>query len=577
MPSGRRIFGIALLIDLLAYACFFAVAVASFSANSIVPAFAFRWEAAEAFHGFLGVLSGLVFLGLAVALGSSKGKADELIQVSILPMVLLSSFVAAFALLLGPQVEASRASMRSSSVAFSSSLAAARAGLEAGDLARARSEFAVCRAIAPKDSRLTDVEKRLTSAELKVIRDALPPPVQEIAQPRDPVAAKDYYLKALAFAEKGDFFSANWYASTAARLDPSYTDARRLAATSWEELHARGADPSDARRAAFYSRKLEGYGLLRSGDPVGAYRVFKELSDGERRDDPDVRRYLAESLAETEKAAFFKDEADGALSDSLVPDIFFRVPAAVKPGQKEGRPASSLADSPPDPLRIVVAKDAAWEGGALYLREFEYLESGPSGARALVRSPFAKLTDGRVLLVCVERDKPANVYKPVWSAGPVSGPANLIELPVSAESAYRALSSRVEPAALSVIELWKAVADSRAYGIDSGPLVDELLNRSALPFGVFTAAALGGLFGGRFRKRGKDFPRGLYALVPLMAAALAPIFLIVGRIDSLISAWSVKLLPGVSSLLLSAGIRTLVLFLAVLLMAGARDVDGDVV
>jgi hypothetical protein len=564
--SGRRIFGVAIFIDLLALSGFFIAAVATFSANDIVPVFALKWEASEAFHGFLGVLAGLQFLGLAVALGSSKGKADELVQSSILPTVILASLLSAIALLAGPQVESSRSSMRSASAAFGSSLGAARASLDAGDLPRARAEISVCQVIARKDPRLADLESRLTAAELKAKRDALPQPVQELAPPKDPVAAKDFYLKALAFAEKGDFFSANWYASTAARLDPSYTDARRLAATSWEELHSRGADPTDKDRAAFYSRKLEGYGLLRSGDPVGAYRVFKELSDAKHSDDPDVRRYLAESLTETEKTAFFKDEADGALSGSLVPDILFRVPAAAKASQK---------DAPsPSPLRIVVAKDAAWAGGALYFREFEYLEAGQGGARALVRSPYAKLTDGKVLLVCVERDRPANVYKPVWSAGPVSGPASLVELPISAESAYRALASRVDPSGLPLVELWKAVGDSKAYGIDSVPMVDELLDRSALPFGIFTAAALGGLVGGRFRRRGIDFPKGLYALVPLMAVALAPLFLIVGRLDALISSWSIKLLPGISSLFIAAGIRTLVLFLAVLLMAGARDVDG---
>jgi hypothetical protein len=580
--SGRRIFGIAILIDLLAYAAFFVAALVSFSANDIVPAFALKWEAAEAFHGFLGVLAGLQFLGLAVALGSSRGKADELVQNSILPTVILASLLAALALLAGPPVEGARSGMRSASAAFSSSLAAARAGLESGDLARAHTELTVCQAISRKDLRLTEVESRLTAAELKVIRNAVPQPAPKPSLPKDPVAAKEYYLKALAYNEKRDFFNANQYAMTAVQLDPSYTDAKRLAATSWEELHSRGADPADKERAAFYSRKLEGYSLLRSGDPVGAYRVFKELSDVKvenRRpyaDDPDVRRYLAESLSATEKTAFFKDEVDGALADSLVPDILFRVPAA-NAVVKKGAPAGpSPADSSDGILRIVAAKDAAWAGGALYFREFEYLEAGQGATRALVRSPYAKLTDGKVSLVCVERDRPATVYRPVWSSGPVSGPTSLLELPISAEFAYRALASRVEPAALPLVELWKAVGESKAFGIDSGPMVDELLARSSLPFGIFTAAALGGLVGGRFRRRGGDFPRGLYALVPLMAVALVPVFLVVGRVDGLISAWSVKILPGLSSLLLSAGIRTVVLFLAVLLMAGARDVDGAI-
>jgi hypothetical protein len=506
-----------------------------------------------------------------MALGSTKGKAQELVQTAILPAVILSAILAASALIAGPQIESRQSGIRWASAAFSSSLSAARAGLEAGDLVRSREELKLCQAIARKDPRVVELEKLLSTAELTALRKSIPLPAPALPQPKDPIAAKDYYLKALAFAEKGDYFSANWYASTAARLDPSYTDARRLAATSWEELHARGADPADKERAAFYSRKLEGYGLLRSGDPVGAYRVFKELADAKHADDPDVRRYLAESLTETEKAAFFKDEADSALSSYLIPDIFFRVPdTSVRAGLGGGAKSPAKAAS----LRIIAAKDAAWSDGALYFREFEYLEAGASGPRALVRSPYAKLTDGKILLVCVERDRPSNVYKPIWSTGPSSGPASLVELPLVPENAYRAVASRVDPASLSLFEAWKAVDDSKAYGIDSDPIVADLLARSALPFAIFTAAALGALVGGRFRRRGGNFPKGLYALAPLMAAALVPVFILSARIDELISDWSIKILPGLSSLLLAAGIRTIVLFLVVLLMAGARVVDG---
>ncbi len=566
MNSARRIFGVAVLIDLLAFASFFAYAMATYSANRIVPAFALRWETVEALRSFFRFLAALQFLGLAVALGSSKGKAEELVQGAILPMVILSSMLAAFALIGGPQVEASRSGILSASATFGSSLSAARAGLDSGDLARARTEFSVCQAIARKDPRLEELEIKLSAAEFTARKNAIPLPVPEQPKVKDPVAAKDYYLKALAFAEKGDFMSANWYASAAARLDPSYTDARRLAATSWEEMHKGVADPTDKARADFYSRKLEGYGLLRSGDPVGAYRVFKELADAKHADDPDVRRYLSESLAETEKAAFFKDEVDGSIASYLVSDIFFRVPSP--PTGAKGAPKAG-------PLRIIAAKDASWSGGALYFREFEYLESSSGTLRALVRSPYAKLTDGKILLVCVERNRPANVTRPSWSAGPTAGPANLLQLPLLPELALRALSARVDPSSLSLLEAWKAVGNAKDFGIDKQPIIDDLLARSALPFAIFTAAALGALAGGRFRRRKGGFPRGLYALVPVMAAALVPVFLIAGRIDLLISMWSARILPGLSSLLLAAGLRTLVLFLAVLLMAGAREVDGS--
>lgn len=577
MGSGRRIFGVVLLLDLLAFAGFFFYFVATYSANRVVPVLALRWETVEATRSFFGALAGLQFLGLAVALGSSKGRAEELVQGSIVPSVLLSAILAALALIGGPQVEASRSAILSASSTFGSSLEAARSGLEAGDLARAREELGVCQAISRKDPRLAELEARLSAAEIKAKKDAIPLPAAERPLEKDPIAAKEYYLKALEFAAKNQFMDANWYASTAARLDPSYNDARRLAATSWEEMHKRGADPADKARAEFYTRKLEGYSLLRSGDPVGAYRVFKELADAKHADDPDVRRYLAESLTETEKAAFFKDEIDGALASSLVPDILFRVPEAQD--AQVAAPARGAAKPKAGLLRMIAAKDAAWSGGALYFREFEYLEAasggGASGGRplALVRSPYAKLTDGKVLLVCVERNKPSIVFRPTWSSGPSSGPASLVELPLLAEAAYRALSARVDPSSLSLVEAWKAVADARKYGIDPRPIVDDLLARSAQPFSLFTAAALGALAGGRFRRRAGAFPRALYALVPVMGAAIVPVFLLAARLDALISAWSVKIAPGLSSLVLAAGIRTALLFLAVLLMAWARDLD----
>ena len=569
MNSGRRVFGVAVLIDLIALAAFFGYAIATYSANRIVPVFALRWEISEALRGFFSVLAGLQFLALAVALGSSsKGKAEELVQSAIFPAVILSAALAAAALVGGPMIEASRSAILSASSTFASSFAAVQSSLKAGDLVRARAEFGVCQAISRKDVRLVELEKLLSPAEIKALKRSFPPRVEEPSQVKDPVAAREYYLKALKFAEKGDYMSANLYASTAARMDPSYTDARRLAATSWEELHKRVVDPADKERAEFYTRKIEGYGLLRSGDPVGAYRVFKGLADAKHADDPDVRRYLAESLIETEKTAFFKDEADAVLSASLVPDVFFRVPDA----------SASEGKAKDGPLRLIAAKDAAWSGGALYFREFEYLEMAPgdgAGApRAFVRSHYAKLTDGKIFLVCVERDRPANVSKPVWSVGPSSGPASLVELPLAPENAYRALAARVSPSSLALFEAWRAVGDAKDFGIDPRPIIDDLLSRSALPFAIFTAAALGALVGGRFRRRGGAFPKGLYMLVPFMAAALIPVFLLAGRIDHLISAWAVKILPGLSSLFLAAGIRTAVLFLAVLLMAGARDVDG---
>lgn len=571
MSSGRRVVAASALFGALAVLGFFAAAAVSYSPSRVIPSLSMRWEWTEAFLGYFRWLAGLQFLALAVSIGSTEGKTEDLVQGAILPTIVLSALLSAAALLIAPPLEAARSSALAASASFNASLDDARRGLASGDLALARSALTLCQAVSGKDPRVQDLDSRLAAAELKSAKDAVKPAAREAPAPRDPAAAKDYYLKALAFFDKGDFFAANWYASTAMRLDPSYTDARRLAAKAWDSMQSKSPDPADVERAAFYSKKLEGYGLLRAGDPVGAYRVFKELSDARHGDDPDVRRYLAESLAGTEKSAFFKDEAERPLASAAVTDALMRIPEAKADAKT---PASATGSGAPERAagsRILAAKRAALSGGALYFSELEYLETGPSGLRAMVRTPFAKLSGGKLFLVCVERDRPAEVLKPTWAAGPASGPASLVELSLEPEAAYKALSSRSAPASLSAIEAWRSAVEAPRYGIDRTPLVDDLLRRSALPFGVFTASALGALAGGRFRKRG-SFDKGLYALVPLMAAALVPVFLLAARVDELISAWSAAMASGLASLAVAAGIRTLALFIAVMLVAGARNV-----
>lgn len=560
MSSGRRIVWTTILLDLLAFAVFFAIAAFSHTPARVIPSLSLQWELSEALLRFFEWMPGLQFLAVAVAIGSAEGRNDELIQGATLPTIVLSALLAAFALIAAPPIEASRNATLAASSTFNSSLESARKYLASGDLPGARGALNVCLSISRKDPRVKDLDARLSAAEIKAEKEAKKTVERETATPKDPAAAKDYYLKALAFFDKGDYFAANWYASTAMKLDPSYTDARRLAAKAWDQMQTKAPDPADIERAAFYSKKLEGYALLRAGDPVGAYRIFKGLS-GKYGDDPDVRRYLAESLAGTEKTAFFKDEAEKPLASTSITDAFLRIPAPKK-------------DAGPSTTRLLAAKHAALSGGSLYFSELEYLEAGESGLRALVRTRYAKLAGGKLFLVCVERNRPSEVNKPSWAAGPVSGPASLVELSIEPEAAFAAISSRSAPATLSVLEVWKAAVSAPDYGIDQTPLVQDLLRRSSLPFALFTAAALGALVGARFKKRG-PFEKGLYALVPIMAAALVPVFMLAGRMDNLISAWSAAMTPGITSLAVAAGIRTLVLFVAVMLVAGTRNDRGS--
>jgi hypothetical protein len=563
MHSGRRLVGFVILIDSMALALFFGAGVAGYSANAVVPSLAFRWEATGALLEFFRWMPMLQFLAIAVALGSSEGKSGELIASSILSAAILSALLAAGAVAATPGLQASKTAALRESVLFDTSLAQARLALAGNDLVQAEAAVSRARAVSPSDSRIKELSSLLSAARAKAPAEKSAPTSPSPAlQNADASGARAYYLKALALADKGQDFEANWYAAAAARMDPSYIDAKRLAARTWERLAAKSEDRSDQTRAAFYDRKLEGYGLLMSSDPIGAYRVFSELSVSHATD-PDVRRYLAESLAAVKKAAFFTSEVDEAFAGIALGPVFLRIPS------KDGG------------LRFLAAREAAWGDNALFFREVELLQTAPPGLGGAPLShgysAFGKLAQGKLFLTCVDEPHPARTYPPRWIVGPADGIASVVDLPLAPDTAYRLIASRVAPESLSLPAAWKAATEDAAYGIDSRPLMAALLKRSAIPFAVFTAAALGIFAGVRFRRRknrsahdpAHAFTRAHYMLVPFMAAALIPVMVLTERIDLLISTWSARIVPGLGALALASALHVLVLFLAVLLMAGA--------
>lgn len=570
MSAGRRVVAASLAATALGFALFFALALSRYSANIAIPSQALRWELAEALLGLFRWLPALQFLALAAAIGSSSGGADKLLGKSILPAAVLAVLLSAAALVAGPSLEASRSGARAVGARFGRALDAARTALGNGDPARAREAYAVLEGIDRKDPRVEELLEELRGAELRAERaasaaaEAAAPKAAPAPAKKDSGGGRENYLKALDFYAKGDYFSSHWYASQAAFLDPSIAEARRLAAKSWEALSSRGGGAEDKERAAFFSRKLEAYGLLRARDFVAAYREFSRL-ERESPKDPDVLRYLAESREELEKSAFFKEEADRAAARRSYARFFAVLPSA------DGV------------MRIVAAREAAFTPEAAYFSEFEYLEQPGRGAAALrLRSPYAKLTEGRALLVAVEREAPERVYRPALGGKAEAGSAETekgeaakaptwIELPFEPEAAFRIAAAREDPAALPALDAIEAAGEAERYGLDPAPLYLELQRRLGLPFAILTASTLGALIGLRFRYRGKRLPRASWLALPLMAAVSAAGYLLVERVDLSISALSVRLAPGAASLGVSAGLRAAFLLGAVLLAAGLRE------
>ncbi len=560
MKPARRL-ALALVIgDFTLFALFFAVALFRHSANSVLPLYAMRWEFATAGIDFLRWLPPLQFFVALVSMATYRGEAEGLVAKITVPAIVISILLSAAGLLLEPVLIRQVATCITTSQRFTVAMDELKSALGAGEAEKARQAFDILEAIDPADMRLTEYQKKLSNLEIKREREgAKAQEEKEAAELFDPVGGKTAWLRAKDFYAKGDWYNAHWQATLAQRLDPGLLEAKRLAALAWEEIaKGKGETARDEAEAAFYSKKLRGYGLIRSEDYVGAWRIFSELSK-DRGNDTEVRRYLKESLAGIERTAFFRDEADAAAVDSSIPRLFVRFKA-----EKGGE-------------RVLVAAESAWESGAAYLFDLEYLEVRPDGSTLIVRSRWGKLTGGRLYLVAADRAVPGLAFRasalelppstPIERGRETRAPAS-IELGIPVDELMSLTAARSSPRELKVLDAWNTLAKAQAYGIDPEVLLLELLRRQGLPFALFGSAALGILVGLRFRMpgTGRGFP---LPVLPFLGFVVFFLWSLVERLDLLASAWAARFLPNLGALALSAGLRTGFIIAAVLLAVGA--------
>jgi hypothetical protein len=576
MNVAKRTIAATFLVDLVAALAFFCLALYRFSADVAIPRFSLGWELCEATILLFRWLPALHFLAFALALGSAPRKAEVI--GSILPAAILSALFASAILLGSPAIEKNRAFIEGASKRFNASLEESRAGLQAGKLEDARKAFAVVASIDEDDPRVVELERNLSGAELNAAQSmgSVATPSPKPTERPEPEAAAEYYQRALEYYGKRDFFSANWYASEAARIDPRLGAATKLAASAWKEALARGGSPDDAKRAAFYGRKLDAYGRLRAQDYLEAYTLFTALS-GEDKNDPDVKKYLEESRAGLENMAYFKDEATASLATTAYPRFF----AVVSPEKNPASPGEK-------PLLVLAAREAGFTTSAAFFTDVEFLDSSGSTAGSpglRIKAEGAKLLGGKLFFISVDRERPSIQSRPAWDlAGAASAglgdPPSSVSFPFSPSNALLIAASRAAPTSLGVMELFQAATISPRMGLDASPLILELLARIGLPFALLSAAILGAFVGGRFRMPQGKPRKASWLALPLMAAVSALAFQAIERVDGLISLFTLRRVPGLAALGASAGIRAAFLFIVIVLAAtlgggGAAPSTGE--
>lgn len=487
----------------LGFVAAFVVALAEFRGAHVISRFAVRWELTRAASLFAAWMPSLLFAACAASMSLHREQGlrfAELIRPVLLPALILALLLAALEITVLPGVRRIQGSYEALSGLFRSALSEAEEALKAEDIPRAQERIALCGSIDSTEASYKALKERVQRAFLKSEQDTESDRPDGRASAKSPdtgYSAYELYKRAFAYFQKGDYYSAHWYAGKALLLDPGRRDAKKLQAEAWERIQSSVEDPADKERAAFHARKAQGYALLQAEDYLGAYRVFTDLSR-EAPDDPDVIRYRKESSDRLAQAVFFADDYRRAFAGGGVGNF------AVKAFSG-------------DIDHIVFASRIVRSGFFIYIEGFEYMKTSPDGPVLHVAAPYARLQGaaargesegGRgaspscsVLLRRVERNAPGEISQYQYLIGRAGPPGDaVLDLPMDFEALSALLDLRDDASRVSFPLLLTGSRIAETYGWNPGLYRREIALRISMPIVFVILVLLGTSVGARFRR-----------------------------------------------------------------------------
>jgi hypothetical protein len=314
---------------------------------------------------------------------------------------------------------------------------------------------------------------------------------------------KPYELLGLAqdFFNKEDYFSANYYATLAAELDPKREDAQRLAARAWDRIRSRQFSREQKVEAEFYQLKMRGYQLYQGQDYLAAYYHFLQLQR-QKPGDPDVIRFLGWSRAKVAQQTFFLDEARAA---DLLPgsqDLLF-----VNPRQDGARELVSIGRmaSGPEGTFFRNIEVVRFGGGA---SPYHYLASyGKLKASEALRGQPSPAGQMDVLLHGIDRQTRGRDLLPRVLEGAEKPGSRELRYLLQLSPAPEELEALVAPgsdaedslAGVSLTAIWQARRNAARYGQIEAFLAQEILMRLLLPFTFLNLGLLAMAVGWSYR------------------------------------------------------------------------------
>jgi hypothetical protein len=324
------------------------------------------------------------------------------------------------------------------------------------------------------------------------------------------------------------YYDAHWLATLAIRLaregSMEAREALRAASLAWNAVSSLEPGIRETHSYGVYHLKRQGYEAMIAHEWIRAYYIFRDLSE-QTPDDPDVANFLAMSRQGAAGVAFFIDELEGTIGQTLTNAVFSIPPApsartlgsgALSSDTSFGGRAVLRAESLmiyPDYSYAIGLDLIAFDGNnvPLYEAQVRYAKFVPMTVQGKDRLV--------ILLRALDRYDETVRWEPDWEGPgrPDLGDAQ-IALDVTYEHFLRLSKTRRRADSLFWGDLLAMGSDSAKYGYIPQVFQAEIIRRVAEPMALLPLSILAIVIGWRFRAAAKPrflgFP--MLGIIPLV-------------------------------------------------------------
>ena len=204
---------------------------------------------------------------------------------------------------------------------------AEKAALE-GDWEDAAMLAAICERIWPGELTELATEANIRLEESQFLRtgyDINTDSSFPVLSGQEPVNATEALIMAERAYNEERYFDSHWLASLAGRLagpgSAETSRAIRMASQAWDAINSLEPNARETELVRIFRYKREGFEALMNENWISAYYIFLDLASITP-NDPDVAKYLSLAEQGCRTIAFFFDELDFALGNTLTGRIF---------------------------------------------------------------------------------------------------------------------------------------------------------------------------------------------------------------------------------------------------------------